>query len=299
MRFPGSPQLRGCHHLVGRRGDHQRPGCADRGPAGPAGGGHRRHGADAEVPGRPAKARGPASVHTCALLAKPSYRASPAGALLDFVGFDAPDAFVVGYGMDAAQLYRNLPYVGAKPRRRPRVMRWAIGLALLVSCAENKSQAPPPVAPRTPTAAASCSALSAPRNPTCYRREHPPATLGRSSKRFSDPDDGNLSKEEVDIVVLRHFLEIVCCYDAELRAQPDLAGSVVIGWQSRCVAMSRGRGSSRRTRCPPSRRSRASARGYATGCFPVAKRRQRSGATLFVFRSGNSTTTDPTQPDPR
>src|SRR6186713_633735 len=59
------------------------------------------------------RARGPAGVHTCALLAKPSYRASPAGALLDFVGFDAPDAFVVGYGMDAAQLYRNLPYIGA------------------------------------------------------------------------------------------------------------------------------------------------------------------------------------------
>ena len=59
------------------------------------------------------QARGPAGVHTCALLAKPSYRASPGGALLNFVGFDAPDAFVVGYGMDAAQLYRNLPYVAA------------------------------------------------------------------------------------------------------------------------------------------------------------------------------------------
>jgi hypoxanthine phosphoribosyltransferase len=56
-------------------------------------------------------ARGPASVHTCALLAKPSYRASGVP-VLDFVGFDAPDAFVVGYGMDAAQLHRNLPYVG-------------------------------------------------------------------------------------------------------------------------------------------------------------------------------------------
>ena len=32
---------------------------------------------------------------------------------LDFVGFDAPDAFVVGYGMDARQLHRNLPYVAA------------------------------------------------------------------------------------------------------------------------------------------------------------------------------------------
>jgi len=57
-------------------------------------------------------ARGPASVHTCALLAKPSYRASGVPAL-DFVGFDAPDAFVVGYGMDARQLHRNLPYVAA------------------------------------------------------------------------------------------------------------------------------------------------------------------------------------------
>ena len=60
------------------------------------------------------QARGPAGVHTCALLAKPSYRASSnVGPALDFVGFDAPDAFVVGYGLDARQLHRNLPYVGA------------------------------------------------------------------------------------------------------------------------------------------------------------------------------------------
>jgi hypoxanthine phosphoribosyltransferase len=58
------------------------------------------------------QARGPASVHTCALMAKPHYRATGVPAL-DFVGFDAPDAFVVGYGMDRAQLYRNLPFVAA------------------------------------------------------------------------------------------------------------------------------------------------------------------------------------------
>ena len=59
-------------------------------------------------------ARGPASIHNCALLAKPSYRTSSGGGpALDFVGFDAPDAFVVGYGLDAAQIYRNLPYIGA------------------------------------------------------------------------------------------------------------------------------------------------------------------------------------------
>lgn len=57
------------------------------------------------------RARGPASLHTCVLLAKPTLRDGPIA--VDFVGFEAPDAFVVGYGLDAAQLYRNLPYIGA------------------------------------------------------------------------------------------------------------------------------------------------------------------------------------------
>ena len=55
-------------------------------------------------------ARGPRSVHTCALLRKKLPKAAPL--TVDFVGFEAPNAFVVGYGLDAAQLYRNLPYVG-------------------------------------------------------------------------------------------------------------------------------------------------------------------------------------------
>jgi hypoxanthine phosphoribosyltransferase len=55
-------------------------------------------------------ARGPAAVHTCVLLAKPSYAAS-GGPRLDFVGFEVPDAYVVGYGLDAGQLYRNLPAI--------------------------------------------------------------------------------------------------------------------------------------------------------------------------------------------
>jgi hypoxanthine phosphoribosyltransferase len=55
-------------------------------------------------------ARGPASVHTCVLLSKTLPQVAPPK--VDFVGFAAPDAFVVGYGLDAAQLYRNLPYVG-------------------------------------------------------------------------------------------------------------------------------------------------------------------------------------------
>jgi hypoxanthine phosphoribosyltransferase len=57
------------------------------------------------------RARGPASVHVCALLAKPAHTTT--GAALDFVGFLAPDAFVVGYGLDARQLYRNLPGICA------------------------------------------------------------------------------------------------------------------------------------------------------------------------------------------
>jgi hypoxanthine phosphoribosyltransferase len=55
-------------------------------------------------------ARHPASLHTCVLLAKPTL---PPSIKVDFVGFEAPAAFVVGYGLDAAQLYRNLPYIGS------------------------------------------------------------------------------------------------------------------------------------------------------------------------------------------
>jgi hypoxanthine phosphoribosyltransferase len=56
------------------------------------------------------KGRNPASLHTCVLLAKPTLAGTAAA--VDFVGFAAPDAFVVGYGLDAGQLYRNLPYIG-------------------------------------------------------------------------------------------------------------------------------------------------------------------------------------------
>ena len=55
-------------------------------------------------------ARGPATLRTCALLSKPSRRTIDVP--VDFVGFEIPDEFVVGYGLDAGQLYRNLPYIG-------------------------------------------------------------------------------------------------------------------------------------------------------------------------------------------
>jgi len=54
--------------------------------------------------------RQPASVRVCALLVKD--RARPVAVRLDYVGFTIPDRFVVGYGLDYAERYRNLPYVG-------------------------------------------------------------------------------------------------------------------------------------------------------------------------------------------
>ncbi|MEQ1501691.1 MAG: hypoxanthine phosphoribosyltransferase, partial [Myxococcota bacterium] len=52
-------------------------------------------------------ARGPASLRVVALLDKPSRRKVPVE--VDRVGFEIPDLFVVGYGLDLDQLYRNLP----------------------------------------------------------------------------------------------------------------------------------------------------------------------------------------------
>ncbi len=55
-------------------------------------------------------ARKPASVKICTLLDKPERREKPIHA--DYVGFEIPNAFVVGYGLDYAESYRNLPYIG-------------------------------------------------------------------------------------------------------------------------------------------------------------------------------------------
>ena len=54
-------------------------------------------------------ARGPATLHTCALLSKPSRRRIEVP--VDFIGFEVPDEFVVGYGLDFAERYRNLPFI--------------------------------------------------------------------------------------------------------------------------------------------------------------------------------------------
>ena len=52
----------------------------------------------------------PKSLKTCVLLEKKSRRAEEITA--DYIGFEVPDAFVVGYGLDYAERYRNLPFIG-------------------------------------------------------------------------------------------------------------------------------------------------------------------------------------------
>ena len=59
--------------------------------------------------------RHPASIRLCTLLDKPDRRTKPVQ--VHYSGFTIPDAFVVGYGLDYAEKYRNLPYIGIlKPR---------------------------------------------------------------------------------------------------------------------------------------------------------------------------------------
>ena len=53
--------------------------------------------------------RRPASLHTCALLSKRSRRR--VGVSIDYLGFEIPDRFVVGYGLDHNQGFRNLPFI--------------------------------------------------------------------------------------------------------------------------------------------------------------------------------------------
>jgi hypoxanthine phosphoribosyltransferase len=54
--------------------------------------------------------RNPASVRVCALLSKPERRRVEVP--VDYLCFEIPDAFVVGYGLDYDQIYRNLPFIG-------------------------------------------------------------------------------------------------------------------------------------------------------------------------------------------
>lgn len=56
--------------------------------------------------------RNPNSIRLCTLLDKPERREENITIKVDYVGFNIPDEFVVGYGLDYNQNYRNLPYIG-------------------------------------------------------------------------------------------------------------------------------------------------------------------------------------------
>jgi len=56
------------------------------------------------------QSRQPASLQVCALLRKPA--AARMNVDVTYVGFDIPNAFVIGYGLDYAERYRNLPFIG-------------------------------------------------------------------------------------------------------------------------------------------------------------------------------------------
>ena len=58
------------------------------------------------------KSRGPASLKICTLLDKPERRNPRVTLQADYTGFSIPNEFVVGYGLDYNEKYRNLPYIG-------------------------------------------------------------------------------------------------------------------------------------------------------------------------------------------
>ena len=59
-----------------------------------------------------------AAIRTCVLLRKPSK--APPDVPVDFVGFDIDDLFVVGYGLDFGDHYRNFPHIGVlRPESMP------------------------------------------------------------------------------------------------------------------------------------------------------------------------------------
>ena len=65
------------------------------------------------------RSRGPASLRACTLLDKPFHRCTDV--VVDYVGLSAPDAFLVGYGLDHQERFRNLPYICKLPAPAERI----------------------------------------------------------------------------------------------------------------------------------------------------------------------------------
>ena len=84
---------------------------------------HPRHGQDDHARLGLIMKLGPASLRTCVLLDKVGRREVPFDA--DFVGFKIPDKFVIGYGLDFAERYRNLPCIGVLSPRLQNPPEWA------------------------------------------------------------------------------------------------------------------------------------------------------------------------------
>ena len=78
----------------------------------------------------------PRRIKICVLLDKPSRRVEDIFA--DYVGFEIPDFFVVGYGLDFAERYRNLPFVGVL---HPHIYKMACRQLLKTACSKTRSSA--------------------------------------------------------------------------------------------------------------------------------------------------------------
>jgi hypoxanthine phosphoribosyltransferase len=62
------------------------------------------------------RTRGPKSLRICSLLSKPSRREIEI--LVDYIGFEIPNKFVIGYGLDFGEIYRSLPYIGVLKKEK-------------------------------------------------------------------------------------------------------------------------------------------------------------------------------------
>ena len=108
--------------------------------------------------------------------------------------------------------------------------------ATAVACAET----PAPTGGTSPRPASSpyvqpapsvngCISVPTSAHPGCYHPGPPPAP----DPRFAKPQvehDASLSKEAINAVVREHLAAIKCCYESQLKSDPSLTGSLVVGW---------------------------------------------------------------------